>query len=71
MENIVESVTDQLKRGIDILRNNSLIQYGALALYLLLWLLFSGFLSTIWVALGVGIGWLLGKGPAEETTIDS
>lgn len=66
MENLLQDLTKQAKGGLTLLRNNPTVQYGVLGVYLLLWLLFSGLLTSAWVALGVGIGWAIGKGPDDE-----
>lgn len=63
MENLLQDLTKQAKGGLTLFRNNPTVQYGVLGVYLLLWLLFSGLLTSAWVALGVGIGWAIGKGP--------
>ena len=65
MENLLQDLAKQAKGGLTLLRNNPTVQYGVLGVYLLLWLLFSGLLSSAWVALGVGSGWAIGKGPDD------
>ncbi len=67
MENLLQDVTEQAKGWLTLIRNNPTVQYGALGLYLLLWLLFDGLLSAAWVAVGVGIGWAIGKGPGDDS----
>ena len=66
MENLLQDLTKQAKGGLTLFRNNPTVQYGVLGVYLLLWLLFSGLLTSAWVALGVGIGWAIGKVPDDE-----
>ena len=63
MENLIQEVSAKLKELGVLYQNKRQLQYGVLVVYLLLWLLSSGSLTTtIWVAVGAGLGWMLGRG---------
>ena len=56
----------KLKEFSLLFQRKSKLQYGVLAFYLLLWLLVSGSLTTtIWVAVGSGLGWMIGRGSQQ------
>ena len=53
MENLIQEVSAKLKELGVLYQSKRQLQYGVLAVYLLLWLLSSGSLTTtIWVAVG-------------------
>ena len=61
MENLIQEVSTKLKELMILYQSKRQMQYGVLAVYLLLWLLSSGSLTTtIWVAVGAGLGWMIG-----------
>ena len=63
MENLIQDVSAKLKKFGVLYQSKRQLQYSALAFYLLLWLLSSGSLTTtIWVAVGAGLGWMIGRG---------
>ena len=63
MENLIQEVSAKLKELGIFYQSKRQLQYGVLAVYLLLWLLSSGSLTTtIWVAVGSGLGWMIGRG---------
>ena len=63
MENLIQEVSSKLKELGLLYQSKRKLQYGVLAVYLLLWLLSSGSLTTtIWVAVGAGLGWMIGRG---------
>ena len=63
MENLIQEVSAKLKELRVLYQSKRQLQYGVLVVYLLLWLLSSGSLTTtIWVAVGAGLGWMLGRG---------
>ena len=63
MENFLLDTTAKLKEWGTLFQSQRQIQLGALIAYLLLWLFSSGSLSTtIWVGIGVGLGWMIGRG---------
>ena len=62
MGNIIQATTTKLKESLSLFQSQRQIQYGVLGVYLLLWLFSSGSLSTtIWVGVGVGLGWIIGR----------
>ena len=62
MGNIIQATTTKLKESLSLFQSQRQIQYGVLGVYLLLWLFRSGSLSTtIWVGVGVGLGWIIGR----------
>ncbi|MBS1256098.1 MAG: hypothetical protein MAG581_01911 [Deltaproteobacteria bacterium] len=68
MENLIQEISAKLKEWSALFQSQHQLQYGALAVYLLLWLLSSGSLTTtIWVAVGVGLGWMTGRGSRQES----
>ena len=57
MENLIQEVSAKLKELGVLYQSKRQLQYGVLAVYLLLWLLSSGSLTTtIWVAVGSWTG---------------
>ena len=53
---------EKLKELVNIFKSQRSFQYGAIFLYLIVWLISSGSLTTtIWVGFGIGLGWLIGK----------
>ena len=68
MENLIQEVSTKLKELGVLYQSKRQLQYGVLAVYLLFWLLSSGSLTTtIWVALGVGLGWMIGRGRQQNS----
>ena len=66
MENIINDISAKLKEFVVLFQSKRRMQYGVLAAYLLLWLLSSGSLTTtIWVAVGAGLGWMIGRGSQQ------
>ena len=66
MENLIQEVSAKLKELGVLYQGKRQLQYGVLAGYLLLWLLSSGSLTTtIWVAVGAGLGWMIGRGSQQ------
>ena len=66
MENMIQEVFTKLKELGVLYQSKHQLQYGVLAVYLLLWLLSSGSLTTtIWVAVGAGLGWMIGRGSQQ------
>ena len=62
MDNLVDLTTNKVKQWSRELQTNSKMQLAVLSAYLLFWLFSSGSLSkTIWVMLGVALGWIIGK----------
>jgi len=61
MENLIQSLKTKIDRPLAILYNSKPMQCIFLGGYLLLGLLYSGWLSILWMLLGVGLGWLLGR----------
>ena len=62
MDKLIQDVLAKLKELGLLYQSNRQLQYGVLAVYLILWLLSSGSLSTtIWVAVGSGLGWMIGR----------
>ena len=63
MENLIQQVYTKLQELGGLYQSKRQLQYGVLVVYLLLWLLSSGSLvTTIWVAVGTGLGWMIGRG---------
>ena len=53
---------EKLKELVTLFKSQKSLQYGAIFIYLIIWLFSSGSLTTtIWVGLGIGMGWLIGK----------
>ena len=68
MEKLTQEMFTKLKEFSLLFQRKSKLQYGVLAFYLLLWLLVSGSLTTtIWVAVGSGLGWMIGRGSKMTT----
>ena len=68
MEKLTQDMFAKLKEFILLFQRKSKLQYGVLAFYLLLWLLVSGSLTTtIWVAVGSGLGWMIGRSSQQTT----
>jgi len=66
MEKLTQEMFTKLKEFSLLFQRKSKLQYGVLAFYLLLWLLVSGSLTTtIWVAVGSGLGWMIGRGSQQ------
>jgi len=67
VENFVQDTSTKLKKWLAIFLSQRQVQYGVLVIYLLLWLFSSGSLSTtIWVGVGVALGWLIGRVSKQE-----
>ena len=68
MENLIQEVSAKLKELVILYQSKRQLQYAVLAVYLLLWLLSSGSLTTtIWVAVGAGLGWMIGRGSKQTS----
>tara|TARA_B100001123_G_scaffold280944_1_gene312904 strand:+ start:192 stop:398 length:207 start_codon:yes stop_codon:yes gene_type:complete len=68
MENLIQDVSAKLKELGLLYQSKPQLQYGVLAMYLFLWLLVSGSLTTtIWVAVGTGLGWMIGRGSKQNS----
>jgi len=68
MENLIQELSAKLKEFGVLYQSKRQLQYGILAAYLLLWLLSSGSLTTtIWVAVGAGLGWVIGHGSQQTS----
>ena len=66
MENLIQEVYTKLKELGGLYQSKRQLQYGVLVVYLLIWLLSSGSLvTTIWVAVGTGLGWMIGRGSQQ------
>ena len=67
MENLIQDTSTKLKEWLAIFQSQRQVQYGVLVVYLLLWLFTSGsFSTTIWVGVGVALGWLIGRDSKQE-----
>ena len=67
MEKLIQDMSVKLKEFGVLFQSRRKLQYGVLAVYLLLWLLSSGSLTTtIWVAVGTGLGWMIGRGSQQS-----
>ena len=63
MDNLIQEISAKLKEFGTLFQSKRQLQFGALAVYLILWLLSSGSLTTtIWVTVGAGLGWMIGRG---------
>ena len=63
MENLIQEISAKLKEFVKLFQSKRQLQYGALGAYIILWLLSSGSITTtIWVAVGTGLGWMIGRG---------
>ena len=68
MGNFIQEVSVKLKELGVLYQSKRQLPYGVLAVYLLLWLLSSGSLTTtIWVAVGAGLGWMIGRGSQQTS----
>ena len=68
MEKLIQEVSAKLKELAVLYQSKRQLQYGVLVVYLLLWLLSSGSLTTtIWVAVGAGLGWIIGRGSQKTS----
>ena len=66
MEKLIQEMFAKLKEFRLLFQSKSKLQYAVLVFYLLLWLLSSGSLTTtIWVAVGSGLGWMIGRGSQQ------
>ena len=66
MEKLIQEMLVKLKEFGLLFQSKRKLQYSVLALYLILWLLSSGSLTTtIWVAVGSGLGWMIGRGSQQ------
>ena len=67
MENLIQGTSTKLKALLAIFQRQRQVRYGVLVVYLLIWLFSSGSLSTtIWVGVGVGLGWISGRENEQE-----
>ena len=67
MENLIQGTSTKLKEWLALFQRQRQVRYGVLAVYLLIWLFSSGSLSTtIWVGVGVGLGWISGRDNEQE-----
>ena len=67
MENLIQGTSTKLKEWLALFQRQRQVRYGVLIVYLLIWLFSSGSLSTtIWVGVGVGLGWISGRYNAKE-----
>ncbi|HBR60228.1 MAG TPA: hypothetical protein DEA86_07260 [Deltaproteobacteria bacterium] len=67
MDNFIQDTSAKLKEWGALFQTQRQIQLAVLAAYLLLWLFYSGSLSTtIWVGVGVGLGWMIGRGSEQK-----
>ncbi len=63
MENLIQEISAKLKEFVKLFQSKRQLQYGALTAYIIIWLLSSGSITTtIWVAVGAGLGWMIGRG---------
>ena len=59
----MQEIATKLKEFTVLFQSKRQLQYGVLAVYLVLWLISSGSITTtIWVAVGAGLGWMIGRG---------
>ena len=66
MEKLIQEMLAKLKEFGLLFQSKRKLQYSVLTMYLLLWLLISGSLTTtIWVAVGSGLGWMIGRGSQQ------
>ncbi len=67
MENLIQGTSTKLKEWLLLFQRQRQVQYGVLVVYLLIWLFSSGSLSTtIWVGVGVSLGWIIGRDNEQE-----
>ncbi len=58
---------EKLKELVNLYKKQRSLQYGVIFAYLIMWLFSSGSLSTtVWVGVGVGLGWMIGKSEEQE-----
>ena len=63
MGDIMQEISAKLKEFAVLFQSKRQLQYVVLAVYLILWLISSGSLTTtLWVAVGAGLGWMIGRG---------
>ena len=68
MENLIQEVSTKLKQFGVLYQSKRQLQYGVLGVYLLFWLLSSGSLTTtIWVAVGAVMGWMIGRSSQQTS----
>ena len=68
MENLIQEVSTKLKQFGVLYQSKRQLQYGVLGVYLLFWLLSSGSLTTtIWVAFGAILGWMIGRSSQQTS----
>ena len=68
MENLIQDVYAKLKKLGVLYQTKRQLQYGVLTVYMLLWLLTSGSLTTtIWVAVGAVLGWMIGRSSQQTS----
>ena len=67
MENLIQDTLTKFKEWLALFETQRQVKYGVLVVYLLLWLFSSGSLSTtIWVGVGVALGWVIGRDTKQE-----
>ena len=67
MVNLIQDTSTKFKKWFALFQSKRQVQYGVLVIYLLLWLFSSGSLSTtIWVGVGVALGWVIGRDSKQE-----
>ena len=67
MGNLFQGTSTKLKEWVALFQKQRQVRYGVLVVYLLIWLFSSGSLSTtIWVGVGVGLGWISGRDHEKE-----
>jgi len=67
MENLIQRTSTKLKEWLALFQRQRQVRYGVLVVYLLIWLFSSGSLSTtIWVGVGVGLGWIIGRNVEQK-----
>ena len=68
VENLIQDTSTKLKKWLALFQSQRQVQYGVLVIYLLLWLFSSGSLSTtIWVGVGVALGWVISRDSKQES----
>ena len=68
MENLIQEVSTKLKQFGVLYQSKRQLQYGVLGVYLLFWLLSSGSITTtIWVAVGAVLGWMIGRSSQQTS----
>ena len=67
MENFLLVTIEKFKEWLALYKNHRPLQYGVIFIYLVLWLISTGNLSTtIWVGVGIILGWMIGKKEEKE-----